>query len=138
MIIAFNLSHLFNAGSADVSNARALRSLLECLTEINVQYLQEHPGFDLYQSGVRYGRTTLWETIPALVARGYGDCKSLTCALIAQYRVKGIQARPVFRFVKNQVGGRNFHILVQTMKGYEDPSRVLGMSDNENQWFVRR
>lgn len=78
-----------------------------------------------------YARTQVWEPIPALYKRGYGDCKSLTAALIAQYRLAGKKARPVFRFVPRPDGGTDYHILVQTERGFEDPSKVLGMGKNE-------
>jgi hypothetical protein len=64
--------------------------------------------------------------------RGYGDCKSLTAWRVAEYRKKGIVAGAVFRWANNSSGGLDFHILVQTEKGYEDPSKVLGMGRDEN------
>lgn len=136
MQITFNLPHVFRPGSNPTENAYVLRVLLECLIELNRTYLQFRPQTpELYESGVRYDRTTWWETIPALYGRQKGDCKSLTAALIAQYREQGIEANPVFRFRKNPHGGTDYHILVQTANGFEDPSKVLGMGQNENAWF---
>lgn len=136
MRICFNLWPFFSDQSTDTMNAYALRALLECLIDINIGYLKENrrtPG--LYQTNVRYGRTHGWEPIPALYKRQVGDCKSLTCALIAQYRLRGIEALPVFRFMPNENGGNDYHILVQTPhrdgldhKDFEDPSLKLGMS----------
>lgn len=123
-----------------VDNACALRALLECMVELNIAFMRFHKCKALYQSGVRYGRTLWWEPIPALYARREGDCKSLATALIAQYRMQGIGADPVFRFVMNGEGGcdgTDFHILVQTDQGFEDPSKVLGMGKNENERFYR-
>jgi hypothetical protein len=87
---------------------------------------------------VVYGRTKLWEPIPALYQRGYGDCKSLTAALIAQYRKKRIACEPVFRWVRKpeRQGETDYHILVHTDKGFEDPSKVLGMGADENSNYV--
>jgi hypothetical protein len=134
--ITFNLPHVFSPASNPVENARVLRALLVCLIETNVAYLREHPETrSLYRSGVVYGRTTWWEPIPALYARGYGDCKSLAAALIAEYHMAGIPCSPVFRFVDFANGNKGYHILVQTGQGFEDPSKVLGMGKNENARF---
>lgn len=128
MIIAYELPHVFHPKARRVENARALRILLECLIALDREYLRHHAARPLYRSGVVYGRTRNWLTIPKLYDLGYGDCKSLTAALVAEYRDAGIPAKPVFRWVKNtKTGFRDFHILVQTDSGYEDPSKVLGM-----------
>ena len=138
MQITFSLPHVFNEKSNSVDNAYALRVLLDCLIDLNQAFLLNHPAPSLYRSGVVYGRTTVWDSIPALYKRGYGDCKSLTAALIAQYRRAGVECEPVFRWVKNAAGGSDFHILVQTASGFEDPSKVLGMGKNENARFYGR
>lgn len=137
MRICFNMSHVFNGHSTDLENAYALRSLLDCLINVNIAFLKfaSNPVPRLYQSGVRYGRTEIWEPIPALYKRGYGDCKSLAAALIAEYTVRKIQATPVFRFEPKM---REYHILVLVPRRngidrtqFEDPSRKLGMGVNE-------
>jgi len=128
MVIVFDLPHVFNPSAQRGENARALRVLLECLIALNRAHLLNHAERPLYRAGVVYGRTKEWQTIPALYKLGYGDCKSLTAALITEYREAGIPANPVFRWVINRkTGFRDFHILVQTDSGYEDPSKVLGM-----------
>lgn len=140
MKITFNIPYAFNPQSTEVDNARALRALLDCLVAINVAFLKTHRVPSLYQSGVRYGRTTLWEAIPALYARGRGDCKSLTCALAAEYQMRGIECRPAFRFRKRVPGAefseRDFHILLEVPRsisptGWEDPSKKLGMNSGD-------
>jgi len=137
MQISFNLPHVFVPQSDDVDNALALKALLECMVQLNLAYIQLHPTKPLYESGVRYGRTKIWEPIPALYARGIGDCKSLAAALIAQYRIKGIPCRAVFRYAPRGDGNKDFHILVQTPKGWEDPSKKLGMLDKDvNRFYV--
>jgi Transglutaminase-like superfamily len=130
--IPFNLPYAFYPGADPVDNAFALHTLLETLIELNCGFLRRHPALPLYRSGVTYGRTVSWDTIPALYYRKKGDCKSLSAALIAQYRHTGIPADPVFRFNPNPRKGDNlYHILVQVRKGkvseYEDPSKALGM-----------
>jgi hypothetical protein len=135
MIFELNLPHVFNRRSTRDENAAALRILLESLIALNLAYLDTHHAPPLYESGVRYGRTTIWETIPALYERGYGDCKSLTAALCAERRKRGRFANPVFRYAQNASGGINYHILVQTESGFEDPSRALGMGRDENSYM---
>lgn len=98
----------------------------------------------MYDSGVKYGRTEQWDNILALYKRGIGDCKSLTAALVAEYYIQGIKAKPVFRSANNWQGGRNYHILVLVpgrngidKKEFEDPSRKLGMGADELRHFTR-
>lgn len=138
MQITYSLPHVFFPGASPVENARVLRVMLDCLIELNRVYLLNHAPPALYRSGVVYGRTRVWEPIPALYARGYGDCKSLTAALIAEYRQKGIACSPVFRWIKRaeRMGETDYHILVQTEKGFEDPSKVLGMGKDEHSNYV--
>jgi hypothetical protein len=135
--ITLNLPHVFFPGARTVENAQALRILLDCLINLNRVFLRSHAAPTLYKSGVRYGRTRLWEPIPALYRRQYGDCKSLSAALIAEYREKGEHAEPAFRWIKNSEGGTDFHILVHTTRGFEDPSKRLGMGSNENAHFIQ-
>ncbi len=154
MRITFNLPHAFYPGSHPAQNGDVLRALLDCLIDVNVAFLRDHSVPALYRSGVVYGRTVLWDSIPALYtpktqqeiaeirAAGFyiprdieglafGDCKSLTCALIAQYRVSGIAANPVFRWIHREDGSGelDYHILVQTAHKFEDPSKVCGMKE---------
>jgi hypothetical protein len=132
MQITFDLPHVFYPGSSDEENSYVLRGLLEMLIYQNLGYLRSHNVPSLYRSGVTYGRTTIWEGIPALYKRGYGDCKSLTAALIAEYRKAGKRAVPTFRWKPRPDGYKDWHILVQTADGFEDPSKMLGMGKNEN------
>lgn len=137
MQIEFNLPHVFGRNSSDVDNARALRALLDCMVELNLAYIEMHPTKALYASGVRYGRTRIWETIPALYARGVGDCKSLAAARVAELRLQGIPCRIAFRFNPRGDGNKDFHILLQTPKGWEDPSKKLGMLEKDvNRFYV--
>lgn len=135
-LVVWNLPHVFNPNTPEVDNAWALESLLDCLIALNCSYLRYGGNVripKLYQSGIYYKRTQIWDTLPSLYQRGYGDCKSLTAALIAQYTQQRIECAPVFRFIRRPdgSGSLDFHILVQTAKGFEDPSKVLGMGKNE-------
>lgn len=134
-IIPFDMHHWFQPDTSPVENAHALRALLDCLIGINLAYLKYHPHTPaLYRSGVYYERVDEWMPIPALYHLGYGDCKSLACALIAEYRHKGVACEPAFRWIERPHTPelvRDFHILVETVTGYEDPSKVLGMGKDE-------
>ncbi len=141
MRICLDLGGVFYAGAPDEDNALALQALLEALIAINRVYLRRYKGRvrSLYESGVRYGRTQVWDSIPDMITRRYGDCKSLTAMRVAELREAGQAARPVFRFAMNpQTGQKDFHILVQLGKAFEDPSRKLGMVEYHkarNMWF---
>jgi len=136
--ITFDLGHVFRPGSSSTEDAEVLRALLDCLVRVDMAYLRNHPNTPaLYRAGVVYGRTEVWDPIPALYARRYGDCKSLSAARIAELAVRGVQAQPVFRWVQRSNGAKDFHILVQTYSGWEDPSKKLGMGANELVHFAR-
>jgi hypothetical protein len=138
--VTFDLPSLFHPGSHPVENAEAVQALLRCLTSINLDFLRKFPDtVPLYRSGVVYDRTEVWDSIPALLARQYGDCKSLSCARVAEYLAADQPAQPVFRWIHNtdplSPYHVNYHILVLTSHGWEDPSKVCGMLDNENLYF---
>ena len=123
--------------SDEVQNSEALDILVEGLIAINRIYIRCRPETrGLYRSGIRYDRTVEWDAIPYLYARGYGDCKSLTAALIAQFREQGHAARPVSRFRINPDGSYGFHILVLTNQGWHDPSKTSGWALTKTQLFV--
>lgn len=138
MLISYSLPHVFYPGSDKLLNARTLRIMMDAMISMNRVFLEEAVRLSLaapllYKSGVVYDRTSWWEPIPALYKRGYGDCKSLTAAWIAQAQFfKRIPSRPVFRFVDNPDGTIDYHILVELRNGaFEDPSKVLGMGADE-------
>lgn len=130
---------MFNAGSVPVENAEAIQALLGCLTDLDLLYLEQSDVYVpyLYDSGVVYDRTEVWDTTPALYARKYGDCKSLACALAAERRFDGRFCQPVFRYMPHKSGPLHvtYHILNLSDKGWEDPSKECGMTDNENSYF---
>jgi hypothetical protein len=137
MQIIYNVPQVFYPGSDKVLDAQALRALMNLLVVLNKQYIVEcrRKGVGvpfLYKSGVRYDRTLWWEPIPALYDRTYGDCKSLTGAMVAQLQLRGINCEPVFRWVERENGAKDYHILVLLPNGtFEDPSKKLGMPVNE-------
>jgi hypothetical protein len=162
MDIVFNVSQAFYPGSSELDDACALRALLDSMIALNLAYLRYHSAPPLYESGVIYGRTTIWEPTAALYlpnkhsrndrgriwwdpigesgGKKRGDCKSLACARIAELRAKGKRATPVFRFNPRRDGSgfKDFHILVlnpEMANGFEDPSRKLGMGADESKWF---
>jgi len=138
MNVTFGLSDVFNVDSPMISNARVLRALLDALIVADEEYLRNHRAPRLYSSRVTYGRTNEWESIPDVLARGSGDCKSLSAWLVAEKRVRdGQPAEAVFRWMRNPKKGGipDWHILVRSQSGWEDPSKVLGMNQNENSYM---
>jgi hypothetical protein len=127
MIIEFGLSHAFSPDSDPVDNAQVLRLLLESLVAIDRAYLRRHSAPALYKSGVTYGRTRIWESIPDALLRGRADCKTLSAWKIAEDRNKGISVEPAFRWITNSQGQRDYHILLEYKDHWEDPSKILGM-----------
>jgi hypothetical protein len=129
--IVFGIDGAFNALASKKANALALRALLDCLIDLDLIWLQANPMTPaLYESGVFYHLMPAndpWDTIPTLYQRGFGDCKSLAAARIAELRRFGKIAIPVFRHVKDG-WGTMFHILILHGDGtWECPSRILGM-----------
>ena len=132
--VVFRIDRAFNPRASDLTNATALQALLVCLYQLDCIWLQFHPyTLPLYQSGVVYKRTDVWDPIPALYGRQHGDCKSLTAARCAELRRSGVWCRPVFRF-KDLLGGTMYHILIMFADGtWEDPSKILGM-EVQQEW----
>lgn len=131
-VIVFTVVDAFDKRSLATKNAIALSALMRCLTDLDSLYLElraakgDHVPF-LYDTPVYYERTIVWDTIPALYARGFGDCKSLAACRVAELRRIGIPCQVVFRFDAN-ANMTMFHILVMHEDGtFEDPSKVKGM-----------
>lgn len=149
MIVPFGISAAFGPGSDKELNADSLKILLEALIALDIAYLRTMARkgktiSHLYDSGVVYGRTQSWDTIPDLYLKGFGDCKSLTAAFCAQARLRGLYCEPTFRWVvRPKDNGLDFHILVRTdgtmtldghrLELYHDPSKLLGMTDDAPQ-----
>lgn len=127
-VVVFRIDRAFNTRSSDLQNTIALETLLATLCALNRIWLQCWPGTPpLSATGVYYERTTVWDTIPALLSRGYGDCKSLSAAEVAEFRECGIWCRPVFRF-QGPPSAIMFHILIMFQDGaWKDPSAERGM-----------
>jgi hypothetical protein len=145
----FLLPRVFSTGSNLVENSRAAEALLECLCNIDLAYLQFRGGLlglggtvvPLYDHPLRYDRTVVWDTTPALYARNYGDCKSLSATRVAEHRYQGFEARPMFRFMppsQSHDGEYQFHIVLLTNNGHEDPSKIKGMGQNEWAYFKQK
>lgn len=132
MNVHFNLTHAFVPGSSALENAKVLKHLMACLVTIDEIYLEHHQAPKLYASHVVYGRTNEWEPIGAVLERRSGDCKSLAAWRVAELRKEGKRADIVFRWKERPNSMvRDYHLLVVTPEGYEDPSKKLGMGQNE-------
>lgn len=131
-VIVFTVVNAFDRRSLATKNAIALEALMNCLTDLDSLYLELRANRGdvvpfLYDTPVYYERTIVWDTIPALYARGFGDCKSLAACRVAELRRIGVPCRVVFRFDGN-AHMTMFHILVMHEDGtFEDPSKVKGM-----------
>ena len=129
---AFEVPFVFGPGDSDVENAQVLMALQDCLTDIDVAYLTAHPDtIRLRDSHVRYGRTTLWLPIDAIIALGYADCKSLAAMDRAEFRMMGVECRPEFRWsprTPRPGAMRDFHLLNRVEDLNEDPSARHGMN----------
>jgi len=136
--------------------AEGLKAVLDALTACDQWFIRHNVPRPLYSSGVVYGRTDLWETIPSLYAASYhgtdredstfrprfgrfGDSKSLTAARVAELRERGLAAEPVLRFPRRPGGPDPFHALVKWRDSQgehlEDPSARLGMGRDELSYF---
>lgn len=132
----------------------AIKPILEALTTVDLIYLSTHHVPPLYQSGVRYAEETKFLNpskcerreefagIPAVLARGLGDCDDLAPWRCAELRRLGYTAKIRIQWKKHP-NGKLFHIvvrrdfnvpdfnpafMVRTPRGViEDPSRALGM-----------
>jgi len=126
---------VFSRESSPLGNALSLRAIMDCLVALNLAFLEEHSTTPLYSSGVYYQTPPValdkFMTIPVLYGLGYGDCKSLTAARIAELQKQGIACEPAFRWHENPATGPDFHILLLKANGWEDPSKRLGMPDTE-------
>lgn len=131
--VALNL-HLFRSERERRYSERVLSILLGALTAADVLYLRARSEAPLlYHAGVRYRAERFpreeWKGVGALHEDGEGDCEDLACARSAELIVRGVPARPVFRW--RRLGRLSvYHILVRHPDGaLEDPSLVLGMGE---------
>ncbi len=131
-VITFEVSLFQDPADRDRSQ-ECLVILMDALAKVNETYLKTHPGTPpLYQAPVRYffdpNAPDPWQDIPSTLAKGWGDCEDLACWRIAEYRVKGINARPLIRWRKNPAGKFIYHALLRLPDGRtEDPSISMGM-----------
>lgn len=131
--IPFEVS-LFEDSADRERSQECLVILMDALAKVNVTYLRAHPKTpSLYQSPVKYffepDEPDPWQDIPSTLRKGYGDCEDLACWRIAEYRVRGIDARPLIRWRKNDRGKFIYHALLRLPDGRtEDPSIALGMT----------
>jgi hypothetical protein len=132
--VVFKIDRAFNGRASDEQNAIALETLLAALCALNRIWLDYHPHTPmLEQTNVYYARTLVWDTIPALFGRGFGDCKSLTACEVAEFRRAGVWCRPVFRF-QGPPNATMFHILLMFQDAsWKDPSAERGMHAYQEQ-----
>lgn len=129
--IEFEVSLFQHAEDRDRSQ-ECLVILMDALAKVNVTFLKANPSTPpLYQAPIRYffdpREPDPWQDIPTTLKKGYGDCEDLACWRMAEYRVKGIDARPLIRWKKRD-GKYVYHALLRLPDGRtEDPSIAMGM-----------
>jgi hypothetical protein len=130
MKVVFDGGLLEHVGAS--RTAKVITMLLRALVECNLDYLEKHPNTPHpYRAGIRYRREDgkeRWKSIPKIIEDGEGDCEDLAAYLAAYLVHRG--ERPVSVVLRSRVqpsGARLFHVLVRGPRGYEDPSRRLGM-----------
>lgn len=137
-VVVFKIDRAFSPRASKETNARALEVLLAALCALDRLWLTSRRPLPLYSTPVYYARTMVWDTIPALYSRGFGDCKSLSACRVAELREAGTWCRPVFRF-QGSPSATLFHILIMFEDGsWECPSALLGMhAQQERPDFAR-
>lgn len=132
---------IFNGDKDGKDAALSMRATVhgaDFLFKCNVDYLLAFgdlvPRF--YEANLKYKSPEdacggdIWQDIPTLLGRRFGDCKDLACFRAAELVVKDrIDARP---FVKRRFypgGFALYHVVVMKPGGVEeDPSIALGMN----------
>lgn len=134
---------IFNGkdGKDAALSMRATMYGCEFLFRCNIDYLLTYgasvPRF--YEAGLHYRSpedacgSDIWQDIPTLLGRSFGDCKDLACFRAAELVVKDqVDAKP---FVKRRFypdGFALYHVVVQLPNGgFEDPSLALGMNPDD-------
>ena len=114
--------------------AVVIRFLLTALVMVDRLYLRMHPNTPrLYRAGVRYQEEPddgieEFASIPAIYARGWGDCDDLAPARVAELREQGEKATIRVQWRASPNGHKLYHVLVRRGDGsIEDPSAILGM-----------
>ena len=151
----------FASESERAISHKFLRTLLNALTAIDLDYLRVHPECPpLYKSGVVYDEEPIgqedWCDVPTVIQQGWGDCEDLACWRSAELLVRNERARakdpslpvirstPIFRWRRLNESTTLYHILCLHEIGgrqvVEDPSRILGMGTRPSQYtqFIRR
>ena len=75
MIVSFGIAGAFFPGSESELNADCLHDLMDCLVNLNRAYLRSMARQGrtvpfIYNSGIVYGRTLSWDTIPRSASFG--------------------------------------------------------------------
>ncbi len=117
-------AHLWNVGAGLPYSEEATQALIDGLTAVNAAWLRHHSAPPLYSSGVTYRRERgreHWQAIPEVLKRRTGDCEDLAAWRAAELQAAGKKARAVLIKIRP----RQYHVVVETPAGREDPSRRL-------------
>lgn len=113
----------------------AIKPLLDANVKVNRLYLATHPRTpSIYHAGVIYREEDPrqgyedFALIPAIIARGWGDCDDLAPWRVAELQQQGEAARVRIQWKRVPRRGKLYHIVVRRADGrIEDPSALLGM-----------
>jgi len=119
-----------------------LADALEALVRIDVREIRSHALPELYSSGVVYepeDGSERWLGASMVYDRGAADCEDLAAWLAAQRRIEGDRTARAFPMIVGitPTGVMQIHIVVQSMRGIEDPSVVLGMGNYPRRMAVK-
>lgn len=107
----------------------SLVDALAVLVYANRLWLARNPNTTpLYSSRVRFrpeplegSGVELYQTIPEVIAQGYGDCDDLAGWRCAEILNSGAQASCDVR----ELSPRVYHAIVRTARGVEDPAAIM-------------
>ena len=113
------------------TDPRVVEAALEGLTRANVEILRKRRLPRLYKSGVRYQRerSEHWRPANVVLGDGFGDCEDLAAWRAAERRLDGERGA---RAVVRRTGHNTLHATVTGPRGDEDPSRRLGMGQDDD------
>jgi hypothetical protein len=125
----------FAGGSVnEAAQVAALEKLCDVAVDLNVIYLREHPETpQLYSTGILYrletSRSEDVYTIPFILERGRADCDGLACWRAAEIRLlrgpSRWHSRVRLQRASQDPRERDYHAVVTTRTGFEDPSTVM-------------
>lgn len=130
--VTFELSRALSPEVPALEQIAPLQALAEALYVLDLDWYSATPDSPSVLGGaVRYVAdsrgTERWLDAGQLLARGYGDCKSIASAVAAEWTIAGIPSRPIVVPTSEELP--DFHVLVEVVAtgAKYDPCLTLGM-----------